>query len=232
MDNHILIRFYKKYVKKQHTLLPNSLEYIKKVLDFHDFSLSNATNDGRTNSCIDEETITNILKNHIHTKKIIKFPKKRMWYDILVYDNKYKWFPVNIKTTTTNTSDNSGNLSLCIQSYTNYKLDYNKTYNNGYLAEKFIKCLKKGKFNNDIKKDYFFLVINKNTQQIIINSVLGLTTIVPNINNLPFQIKWKNNQEYNFISFNNSLNMVLEAFKKPKRSWKETFLYDIRQINI
>ena len=32
-----------------------------------------------------------------------------MWYDILIYDYQYGWLPVNIKTTTTLTSDNTAN---------------------------------------------------------------------------------------------------------------------------
>ena len=37
-----------------------------------------------------------------------------MWYDILAYDYMYKWIPINIKTTTTKTSDNTGNLTMCV----------------------------------------------------------------------------------------------------------------------
>ena len=37
-----------------------------------------------------------------------------MWYDILAFDNMYNWIPINIKTTTTTTSDNTGNLAICV----------------------------------------------------------------------------------------------------------------------
>ena len=46
-----------------------------------------------------------------------------MWYDIAVYDNIFEWIPVNIKTTTTQTHDNIGNLTLCVYAYTDEKIN-------------------------------------------------------------------------------------------------------------
>ncbi len=51
--------------------------------------------------------------------------------------------------------------------------------------------LKNKEYNKNNKKDYYFIILNKtNTDDIIINSIKGLTILTPNINNLPFQVCW------------------------------------------
>lgn len=64
-----------------------------------------------------------------------------MWFDILVYDYTYGWLPVNIKTSTTLTNDNVGNLTMCVYAYTNEILNINNNimYDNGYISIYFIK---------------------------------------------------------------------------------------------
>lgn len=94
----------------------------------------------------------------------------------------YGWHPVNIKTTSTLTNDNTGNLSMCVYSYTNENLNI---YENSKMCDILFNKIKNKEYN---KKDYYFIVINKNnSKDIIVNS---LTILSPNINNLPFQICW------------------------------------------
>ena len=86
----------------------------------------------------------------------------------------------------------------------------------------------------DFRKDYYFLVINKNnTKDIIINSVLGISNITPNVNNLPFQIKWNNNREY---ILNNVKDKVLEHLnvmkKNAKQTWQEKLLSGMRELQL
>jgi hypothetical protein len=106
--------------------LPLIMYKIKAYLKLQIFIFSNVNDDGRINSCIDEDNIIIILIKKFGDK--IKKPKIRMWYDILVYDYIYGWIPINIKTTTTKTSDNTGNLAMCVYSYTNEILELNKSY--------------------------------------------------------------------------------------------------------
>ena len=87
------------------------------------FSIQNE--DGRINSCIDENEIIKLLIKKFDNR--IKKPKIRMWYDILAFDYIYGWIPINIKTTLT-TNDNIGNLAICVYSYTDEILDLNKYY--------------------------------------------------------------------------------------------------------
>lgn len=154
-----------------------------------------------------------------------------MWYDLLAFDYMYGWIPINIKITTTKTNDNAGNLAMCVLSYTNIHLDINKTYDNRIMSKILIKKLKNKEYNNIHKKDYYFLVLNKNiTDDIIINSVKGLSFLTPNVNNLPFQICWNKNRNFTYENINKKINIFIDCLKKPKPSWKEYFLSNIRKF--
>jgi hypothetical protein len=209
--------------------LPLIMYKIKKYLKLQEIIFSNLNDDGRINSCIDEDNIISILINKFGNN--IKKPKIRMWYDILVYDYIYGWIPINIKTTTTKTSDNTGNLAMCVYSYTNEILDFNKSYENGKISIILFDKLKNKNYNKNNKKDYYFIVLNKtDSNDIIVNSVKGLKILTPNINNLPFQICWDKNRDYIYENINKKIKLFIECLKKPKPSWKELFMTNIRTI--
>lgn len=210
--------------------LPNSILTIKKILQKRTIKLCKTSDDGRINSCMDEDKIIQILLEEFPNR--IHKPKVRMWYDILVYDYKYGWLPINIKTTTTLTSDNTGNLAMCVYAYTDEQLDLYKTYQNGRMSRLLIEKLRKKKYNYNHKKDYYFVVVNKeNNKDVIVNSVKGLSELTPNINNLPFQVCWNKNRTFQYKHISENIEMLLDAFQKPKPSWKETFLNDIRKLH-
>lgn len=155
--------------------LPLIMYKMKKYLEIQVFQFSNYNEDGRINSCIDENEIIKLLIEKFGER--IKKPKIRMWYDILAFDYMYGWIPINIKTTTTITSDNTGNLAMCVYSYTDEMLDIhsNKSYENGKMSNILFNKLKNKKYNTNNKKDYYFIVLNKtNTNDVIVNSVKGL----------------------------------------------------------
>lgn len=209
--------------------LPNILYDIQTYIKTIAFTFTTFSEDGRINSSIDENKIINILIEK-YDKRIIK-PKIRMWYDILIFDYKYGWLPVNIKTTSTTTNDNVGNMAMCVHAYTPEKLDIfrSKTYTNGIMSKILITYLKQKKYNKQNKKDYYFIVLNKtNPSDIIINSLKGLTTIIPNINNLPFQVCWNKNRIYKYNYINNVINAFIVCLKNPSPSWKETLISDIK----
>lgn len=209
--------------------LPLILYKIQKYLQSSIFKFSNNTNDGRINSCIDEEQIILLLLKNFNNR-IIK-PKIRMWYDILIYDNYYNWIPVNIKTTTTKTPDNTGNLAMCIYAYTDEILDLYECYGNGKMSELLFIKLQDKQYNKINKKDYYFIVLNKlNHSDIIINSVKGLTALTSNINNLPFQVKWNKNRIYNYENINKKVKLFIDCLKNSKPSWSEKFMRNIRSI--
>ena len=212
--------------------LPLIMYHIQKYLKSLNIQFSGKSNDGRINSCIDENEVINVLVEKFNNR--IKIPKIRMWYDILVFDYIYGWIPINIKTTTTLTSDNTGNLAMCVHAYTDEKLDFNvnKTYENGKMSKILIKKLKKKKFNKNYKKDYYFIVLNKkNNKDVIINSIKGLTKLNSNVNNLPFQICWNKNRFYEYKNINKIIKLFLKCLQKSKPSWKEHFMKNIRKLH-
>jgi hypothetical protein len=214
------------------THLPNIFYLIQKYLETKLFEFSVLTKDGRINSYIDEDKIIDILKKHF-THKIIIPDKIRKWYDILVYDSIYGWQPTNIKTTTSKTSDNTGNLAMCVHSYTDKILDLHNSYDNGEMSKILFTKLYNKQYNKIHKKDYYFIVLNKtNSKEIIINSIKGLSNLTPNINNLPFQVKWCNNKIFCYDIIDNKIKMFIKCLKKPKPSWKEIFMSNIRTIDI
>lgn len=141
--------------------LPLIMYKIQKYLKLQAFQFSTQNEDGRINSCIDEEGVIKLLFEKFDDK--IRKPKKRMWYEILAFDYMYGWLPINIKTTTTITSDNTGNLAMCVYAYTNEILDIHrdKSYENGEMSVILYKKLRIKEININNKKDYYFIVLNK-----------------------------------------------------------------------
>ena len=116
--------------------LPTLLYVIKDFLLKNPIKFSEKNSDGRVNSCKDEITVSNLLKKKFGDRIIISKTNTRFWFDILIKDHRYGWLPVNIKTTRFDTcSDNSGNLSIVVQAYTDYmlNLDRKTTYTNGEM---------------------------------------------------------------------------------------------------
>ncbi len=213
--------------------LPLIMYKIQNYLKLQAFQFSTQNEDGRINSCVDEDEVIKLLVAKFGEN--IKKPKIRMWYDILVFDYIYGWIPINIKTTTTRTSDNTGNLAMCVYAYTDEILDIHKdtSYENGKMSEILFHKLKNKRYNtNHNKKDYYFIVLNKkNTQDIIVNSVKGLTILTPNINNLPFQVNWSKNREFKYENIRKKIKLFIDCLQKPKPSWKEIFMSNMRSFD-
>ena len=214
--------------------LPLIMYKIKDYLKLRAFQFSTQNEDGRINSCIDENEAIKLLIEKFGEK--IKKPKKRHWYDILAFDYIYGWIPINIKSTTTSSDDNTGNLAMCVYAYTDEILDIHnldKTYCNGKMSVILFNKLKNKKYNTNDKKDYYFIVLNKtDASDIIVNSVKGLVILTPNINNLPFQVCWKKNRKYKYENINKKIKLFIDSLQQPKPSWTETFMTNIRTIDL
>jgi len=213
--------------------LPLIMYKIQKHLKAQAFQFSKQNEDGRINSCSDEDEIIKLLVTKFGDK--IKKPKIRMWYDVLVLDNMYGWLPVNIKTTTLQTSDNTGNLAMCVYAYTNELLNIHKdkSYENGKMSEILFDKLKKKEYNKINKKDYYFIVLNKtDASDVIVNSVKGLSVLTPNINNLPFQVNWSKNKEFEYRKISKKIRLFIDCLQKPNPSWKETFMSNMRKLDL
>ncbi len=185
--------------------------------------------DGRINSIFDEEQISALLLKKF--KQRIRIEKVRHWFDIRIKDYRYGWLPVNIKSTTTETRDNTGNLAMLVYSLINSNLHLDKSYSNGEMSKILMESLIDRKYSHNSKKDYYFLVLNKKKFNVIINSLKGLSVIHANNNNLPFQIKWKDNQEFKYTKITIIIRNLITILCKPKLTWKEEFLFNIRKLN-
>jgi len=215
--------------------LPLVLENIKVYLKHTKFSLSTEV-DGRLNSAISEKIILNLLSNYLKPDSF-KIPPIRSWYDILLYDDEYQWIPVNIKITKTTSADNIGNLACCVQSFTNFILDPDQNYDNGFLSKVLIESFVKNNYNENPKKDYFCLVINKTsvadnlTNDIIINSILSISKFTPNINNLPFQIQWSKNKEPIDIPIPEQIQKFKNLYKTTELPWSLDFINNMKKFH-
>ena len=233
MDESLIIKFQSIIRGKlsRNKRLPTSILKIQQILQISSITLCESSDDGRINSCMDEDEIIKILNDQLPNR--IYKPNVRMWYDILIKDYRYGWLPINIKSTTTLTSDNTGNLAMCVYAYTDLDLNLKKSYQNGQMSKILIDKLRRLDLNILDKKDYYFVVINKEiTNDIIVNSVKGLTELTPNINNLPFQVCWTKNRQFVYKNINANINLFIQALKKPKPSWKETFMSEVRELNL
>lgn len=208
--------------------LPNTTRRIQQILQKSLIAPSKEFKDGRTCSSKDEDVIINTLSE---MKERLFIPKSRHWFDLAVFDYRHGWLPVNIKSTTTKSADNIGNLSTCVYALNDENLDLKKSYNNGEMATLLINSIQEKKYNTINKKDYYFVVLNKTTNEIIINSIKGLEIMTPNINNLPFQINWKKNSKFKYQNTEESMKKFINCFPCKKTSWKEEFLLNMRSIN-
>jgi hypothetical protein len=209
--------------------LPNSILYIRHILHHKKIEIASDNEDGRINSCMDEEKCILLLQNELHNR-IVK-PQKRWWYDFKIYDFLYGWLPVNIKTTTMKTADNVGNLTLCVYALTDYQIDLERNYMNGEMSVQLISMFQNKQFNKKLKRDYYFLVINKkDPEDIIVNSYKGLVSIKSNLHNLPFQVVWKENRYFHYNRNERVAGMLLHTLQKPEPSWEEKFMASIRSI--
>lgn len=158
--------------------MPRKLIQICDYLISTNVQLSSQHSDGRINSIANEGEILKSIDQKFHIDR----PQARDWADFYIGTT-----PVNIKITTTKTADNVSSKKGLYYALTGEIYTGNGQWDN-YL------CLLKQNLKNT-DKDYYFLVINKqNNSDIFINSLKNITTLQPNGNNPPFQIKWDDNR--------------------------------------
>lgn len=158
--------------------------------------------DGRLSSALNEEQIIIFLKSYFPS--LVRDTPIRFFCDVFI-DNE----PVNIKISSMNTSDNiNSKIGL------GYALTNGKILSN--ISSIFIKDLK---LNLDklSKKDYYFLIIDKNnTSKSFWTSLKRINILTPNGSNLPFQCNWGREREMGFTSrsIEEQSNYLLESFYK------------------
>lgn len=209
--------------------LPTFLQIVQKALSDAKLILNQSTKDGRVNSTIDEDIVIQYLQTRFGER--IKKSVERHWFDMMIYDYSYGWIPINVKTTTMTTADNVGNLALLLYSLTSYSMEFHKSYQNGIVAPIFARHIRERKINQNQKRDYYFLVVNKKkTDDVVVNSLRGLKHLTPNNNNLPFQVKWSINRKFHYHTVKEMAIKVIETMRKPPKTWAEKFLEEVREM--
>lgn len=193
----------------------DKLTFIVDFLKNYDVKLSSTMSDGRINSILNEWEIINLIEQ----KFKISVPSARDWADFYI-DN----VPVNIKITTTNTADNASSKKGLYYALTGM------IYQGRDQWDQYLKSLKLN--IRDTDKDYYFLVVNKdNTSDIFFNSLKCITTLQPNGNNLPFQIKWKDNKILNCKNFEEASRLLLTTLGKSLKLRANAYLYFKKYFN-
>ncbi len=195
--------------------LPNLLNGIVDFLKKQNLQLSNQSRDGRINSAFNEEEILRLLES----KFAINRPNMRDWVDFSFSENG-QFYPVNIKVSTTKTTDNI-NCKLGIYYALTGKIP---PFNNGVSWEIYFKTLRENLEPNS--KDYYFLIINKNNpSDVFATSLKSLKSILPNGNNLPFQAKWDNNHQLIPRSFESAKAFLLGIFEESLKLRADAYLH-------
>ena len=178
----------------------NIMAQICSYLKQTSFNLSSDNTDGRIDSIKNEYEVLQRIEKSPNFN--IKIPSSRSWADFFI-----DGIPVNIKITTTKTADNAGSKEGIYYTLTGL------AYQGSNDWEHYLHLLKDNIKKTD--KDYYFLVINKtDLNDIFFNSLRYINTLVPNGNNLPFQIKWADNRDLIRRDFNNSKWLLLNTLGK------------------
>ncbi|EAJ5677550.1 restriction endonuclease [Campylobacter sp. IFREMER_LSEM_CL1846] len=201
-------------------MFPSKLIEIQNFLLENRAQLKEYSRDGRINSALNEDDIINIINNDFK----INLPNARAWFDFSLEENG-EFYPVNIKVTTTHTTDNL-NCKLGIY----YALTGNIPIFNNINWEQYFYNLKKNLKENC--KDYYFLIINKdNTQDIFVASLKSLNKISPNGNNLPFQAKWDENRCPISRDFKEAKDFIMKCFANSLKLRADAYFHFKKYFN-
>jgi hypothetical protein len=141
--------------------------------------------DGRITSAIKEKEYLDALTKGLlenYTGFTVEIPKERFWYDIMINS-----IPINLKLTSGGT-DNAFNKVAII--YTVTGSDCSKRNMNYDDWFNIIKDSKKKDVRNK-QTEYHYLVVHKDTGQILLKSILDIHTYKTNPCNI-LQINWNN----------------------------------------
>ena len=184
------------------TELQNAVDYLNTLT----INVSESHEDGRVNSIDDEDTIIDLLVEKFGDN--IETPPPRCWWDVKVFG-----YPLNIKSSRFgNAADNFSSKAAILYALTD-------------LPEEEVTCTSWKSFQNKLQmnssqekpRDYYIIVLDKTTNKVYLQSLKSLQKLTSNGNNLPFQIKWKDNTypiERNYLQ---SYDFLIQCYKDSVR---------------
>lgn len=174
--------------------------------------------DGRIDSAIKEKDYLDKLTTTIYdlNKSIkVEIPNARYWYDIKIND-----IVINLKLTK-NGTDNAFNKQAIIYTITG-EISSKTVMDFKYWFEYI--CKNGIKENRNRMSEYHYLVVNKETGDILIKSIIDIHTYKSNPSNI-LQINWKNefdNIEYK-VKEEKFKEKVIELMKTIQKSLKQYY---------
>ena len=185
-------------------MIPKILEDVGSFLNEVDIPVCTRHSDGRLNSAEYETTIISILQDEYDEENIIE-GVVRHWWDVKIFG-----YPVNIKSSAFKTADNFSAKGAVLYSVTNITEEEITKINS---FPDFEGELRKSK-GEDNNRDYYCLVLNKTTNEVLMQGLKTLTKLTPNGNNLLFQINWSKNKEIIERSDKEGYEFLIGAYKE------------------
>lgn len=184
--------------------LVEAVDYLSGIV-----TISEGHEDGRVNSIDDEDTVIDLLVQKYGPENVEK-PKARCWWDVKLFG---KYF-VNVKSSdfAKGASDNFSSKAAILYALTN-------------LPEDAVNVSSWGKFQDSLKnhsgeennRDYFIIAVDKGTCKVHLQSLKSLCKLTSNGNNLPFQIKWKDNIQPVQRDYGQAYKFLVESYKESVR---------------
>ena len=142
--------------------------------------------DGRVNSIKDEEILIDEIKKLGKILNVsVVIPKSRHWCDVIIAG-----IPVQIKSTTGKAADNWSSRKALIWALGDDSMEDVTSFSNKHRDVQ-EKLLTFKNLDRDFPRDMDTLCVDKGTGKVHHKTLCTLQNLVPNGNNLPFQIKWK-----------------------------------------
>ena len=187
-------------------MFPTELVEAVEYLNTQSIVVSENHEDGRVNSIDDEDTIIDLLVEKFGDN--IETPPPRCWWDIKVFG-----YPLNIKSSKFGSAaDNFSSKAAILYALTD-------------LPEEEVTCTSWKNFQNKLQmnssqespRDYYIIVLDKTTKKVYLQSLKSLQKLTSNGNNLPFQIKWKDNIHPIERNYLQAYNFLIECYKQSVR---------------
>lgn len=205
---------------------------LKHFIYSKDNLIKSNTGDGRGESSESEADFCKALKNYLEENSLfrVEVAPPRYWYDVVIYYEDF-FLPINVKLTDGKQADNVSSKLGLFYALTGIRpenvkgINYWKSYNE-MLVEN---------YNSACNADYYFIVYNKNTENILVNSLKRINKLTPNGNNLPFQCNWGDRENWSYSTrtkedqCNYLMNIYIQSWKKrinleavaPLFDWEE-----------
>tara|TARA_Y100001951_G_scaffold95912_1_gene93935 strand:+ start:660 stop:1259 length:600 start_codon:yes stop_codon:yes gene_type:complete len=184
-------------------MFPSKLVEAVEYLNSLTIEVSENHEDGRVNSIDDEDTVIDLLIEKYGDN--VEKPPARCWWDLKLFG-----YPLNFKSSKFGSAaDNFSSKAAILYALTN-------------IPEEEVTCSSWKQFQNKLKenssqqtpRDYYIIVLNKVTGVVYLQSLKSLNKLTSNGNNLPFQIKWKDNVFPVERTYLQSYDFLIECYKE------------------